>query len=355
MCSSGRARTWSRSKEVQKHVNTIRRTEGKIRKCRELGLQRENQWKEFQQQLKTSFMEQRSAYLKDREQNKHDEAQLEEQKRQAAHHLKALIIGGQSQSSQVVENMDTEADHQAWKDFLADSQLEEDYGEDNDPWLQAALHAASKDDTSGLTTYRQQVSAWLERQEPGPTATAAPATPVRRVTQTLPMTPRGKPGATARVVPPRVGHPIGAPNAATVDATQTGLSHEAAGSTYVTVEHNAVRDPYQTSPSAPQFGTPPTRTTYGKAGDRVSVKTATMMGKPGDKKTLRSLSPQSQAHAQQLEAKRIALTQQLGPLHAPPGQMFLVDDDKDEGQGSARSSGISPQRDGGVEDLTLME
>ena len=355
---SQRSQDLDQIKEVQKHVNTIRRIEMKIRKCRELGVQRENQWREFQQQLKASFMEQRAAYMKDREQHRQDEMQLEDQKKLAESQLKALINGSAHQQDSVSSSRDVDADDKAWRDFMEDSHVDADLGEEHDPWLQAALQAATTDGSTDLKAYHRQVSAWLDGKEeankPGGTAT----TPPRRMTQVPPMTPKNKPGAAARVIPPRELMLTGSVRPTHAAGALRGPVQcppvQGTEKTYSGEGPDAVQDPYQTSPeplAAPCFGTPLGRTTFGKAGDRVSVKLATMQGRHSDRGKVRSQSPQQLGHEQHLAA----LTQQLGQLNTVGGQAFLIDDDKDEGRGN-HGGGEHPERsDGSVEDLTMME
>ena len=142
-------------KEVQRHVNTIRKTEAKICRCKEQALQREQQWQEFQQQLKTSFMEQRTAFSKDKAQNRQEESQLFGQRQQAVDSLKVLVTGGtqrQARNTEAVETCEI---------------------------LQAALHNATVDSTAGLHAYRQQVGAWLNGQETLQPISGAPTTPTQ--------------------------------------------------------------------------------------------------------------------------------------------------------------------------------
>ena len=342
-------------KEVQRFVNTIRKTEGKIRKSRELCQQRETQWQEFQQQLKNAFMEQRTAYLKDREAQRQEEAALAEQKSQAVRQLKALVNGDERATRTRLEpHQASMEDLQAWQDLITAFSVDEVAEEDNDAWLQAALHAAASDSGPGL---RQQVNAWLERQSPAQQLTQGTVTPQRRTNQGLPLTPRDKPMATVRVTPAM---------AAAGDVPRGGIGHvepremleqSAKEDTYAGGGGQVAQDPYQLSPgapSAPTFGTPTGRTRFGKAGDRVPVKIATMQGKPGTRASSRGPSPTQQAHANQVESKRIALTKQLGPLLTPSHATVFINDDGDDGGGDPSGGGHSAEQSGG-DDLTLLE
>ena len=78
-------------------------------------------------------MEQRAAYMKDKEQHQQDEMQLEDQKKLAENQLKALINGSTSQQDSVMSSRDVEADDKAWRDFMEDSQADADLGEEHDP------------------------------------------------------------------------------------------------------------------------------------------------------------------------------------------------------------------------------
>ena len=184
-------------KEVQRLVNSIRRAEVKIRKNRETCHQKEVQWQEFQQQLKASFMEQRSAYLKEQEHHRQEEAQFEDQKRSAVEQLKKLVNGGASAGGGRVEHSATKEDAQAWLDFIADGKSDEEE-ELSDPWLHAALHEASTTGEAGVQAYKQQVNAWQDKQEATLPRQLSLSTPQKCPAQSLPMTPREKPASSTR-------------------------------------------------------------------------------------------------------------------------------------------------------------
>ena len=255
-------------KEVQRLVNSIRRAEVKIRKNRETCHQKEVQWQEFQQQLKVSFMEQRSAYLRDKEHHRQEEAQFEDQKRSSVEQLKRLVNGGASAGGGNVERSATKEDAQAWLDFIADSKSEEEE-ELSDPCLHAALHAASIAGEAGVQAYKQQVNAWLDKQEAMPQQLPSASTPQRRPAQSLPMTPQEKPASSTRLV------------ACHRDQQLPILEADGGGIVNLAMQ--------MSDGHVPTFGTPPHRTVFGKAGERISVKSATMHPKNLDKK-LRSPS-----------------------------------------------------------------
>ena len=298
-----------------------------------------------------AFMEQRAAYLKDREQSRVEEAQLQGQKKQAAEQLRELINGEHRPVVRTMEAMESSENVRAWQELISDAKMDEDAEAEGDPWLQAALHATAAGVTMDQSAYKQHVSAWLEKQCAEVSPTPGVTTPQRGVTQGLPMTPKGKPMATPRMPVANVG---GQGQAGSMGLGEPSPGVLTASSTYLGGAEPAVRDPYMMSPSAPVGHVTPARTTFGKAGDRMSVKAATMHTRGTDKRPSRSVSPSNAGHVHQVEAKRAALTQQLQVSGRIP--IILHDDGGDNSVVPlVVTTGVAAVQSGSFEDLTRLE
>ena len=229
---------------IQKLANTIRRADGKLRKCEEEGAATEAKWEEYQKELKRSFLQERKRRAERIAKVDAEQAELLQQKENAIAELQAVFLNPQEVHQQLTNEAPSEA-LQEWDELMRAP---------DDPWeaLPDLLAGALGSGQNLQETARQQLLGALGIPQPASSlAETAPRTPPNRGTRPAPTTPIMKKSESETAEPPST-------------ATTT---------TYSGMDGHVLRDPYQTSPSnnrAPQ----PTRSRSRSHanGPRVSLK-----------------------------------------------------------------------------------
>ena len=308
---------------IQKMINNVRKADARMRKCKELRSKREEQWSQYEEEIKKLFLSQKAEFRAETQRMDKEEHEAAKAKAAAVAQLKECINGdGQRTVPAPVQTVNAE-DNAAWDELMrttAPSPVKEPV----DAWLQEMLHATLLGGMGALTAdHKAKLNHWLEQ----PSGEAVPTTPKTSRTAAPPRTPTG--GVVAR--PARlVGGSVPSTTAAYLHGPDT----------------TAMCDPYQSSPGggtecisqgipkAPPLGAPaaktpspvPVRPKNGLVSPRTPVKQASKQPplKPLGRTSLAEVVESKRAAAQ--EALGINVTQ-IGP------QRFLINDDGDDGGG----------------------
>ena len=130
-------------KAMQKLLNTNRRLDGKIRRAFTDAETCEEQWREFQDQLRASFVEQRRKFQADSQKAQQEMLELQTQKQDLVAQIQNLVLskdtGKPKKKTQVLPLKEDISDISAWHELmeLAGMDAEEDQMH-VDPWRQPA-------------------------------------------------------------------------------------------------------------------------------------------------------------------------------------------------------------------------
>ena len=130
-------------RDMQKMLNTSRKLDGRIRTCLSETEKREEQWQEFQSQLRASFVEQRQLYLTDKKKAEKELEEIREQKTELVKRIEGLVANKDTcRKPQPVQVTPTQEDITAWHDLMAPTPLRDGGDVEDDLALQQALQAA---------------------------------------------------------------------------------------------------------------------------------------------------------------------------------------------------------------------
>ena len=239
-----RSDTSDLTKFVQKLVNVIRRSDGKLRKCEKDQVEAEAQWQEYQKGLQRAFMKERQRYKDKVQQMKTEQDEHTKMKDNAIRELRGLIEHPERALTNVIPEAEDVAMDE-WRDLITTPV---------DPWEDLPrLMADAAHGGAGLQdAARKQLMGALGVE---PSGERVERTPPRRPQQPPPMTP--------------------------ANADKRALKEHGAGdgdeATYAGGLTPAAQDPYLTSPSTSGAPLPSmrTRSRSHTQGPRVSIKAHT--------------------------------------------------------------------------------
>ena len=239
-----RSDTSDLTKFVQKLVNVIRRSDGKLRKCEKDQVEAEAQWQEYQKGLQRAFMKERQRYKDKVQQMKKEQDEHTKMKDNAIRELRGLIEHPERALTNVIPEAEDVAMDE-WRDLITTPV---------DPWEDLPrLMADAAHGGAGLQdAARKQLMGALGVE---PSGERVERTPPRRPQQPPPMTP--------------------------ANADKRALKEHGAGdgdeATYAGGLTPAAQDPYLTSPSTSGAPLPSmrTRSRSHTQGPRVSIKAHT--------------------------------------------------------------------------------
>ena len=226
---------------VQKLVNTLRRSDGKLRRCEMDKDEAQAKWDEYQKHLKQSFIQERQRYREKLDKVQAEQEEYIKAKNGALQELQE-IIADPTQLTRPRRALGSEAASAEWEELMAAT---------SDPWadLPDLLAGAATSGRELQAAARQQLLGALNMAKE---KTEVAHTPPRRPHQPPPMSP-----------PPT--------ERTTVQEDDRGGE----SGTYSGAVRPAGSDPYQTSPSTSRAPMPTirSRSRSHNAGPRVPVKT----------------------------------------------------------------------------------
>ena len=230
---------------VQKLVNTLRRSDGKLRRCETDREEAQAKWEEYQRSLKQSFLQERQRYHEKLSKVQAEQDEFLKLKDGALRELQEIVANpAQLNRPQRATEQDSAATAE-WDELMAES---------DDPW------AALPDLLVGAATGGRELQAAARQQLMGALSQARDKAGLTR-------TPPRKPHQPPPISPPPTERTTTAPS-----ATEAG---QGMAGTYSGGTPSAVSDLYQTSPSTSRAPMPTirSRSRSHTGGPRVSVKT----------------------------------------------------------------------------------
>ena len=347
--------TQTHLKNVQKLINAIRKTDGRLRKNKELQAQREAQWTSYEAEVRSQFAQQRRQYMEDCNNSRKELNDIMAQKAAAVQQLQSCLSGPSTDADPKPMHVDL-AEQQYWETMIAgptqaqdDSEIQQILQQATaagprtlDPsdvervqrWLNqhkevSGVHSTVQDpcavySVQDLELQRALASSLVSRQnEP-------PVTP-QRAPHAFPRTPSVMQHAGASTqVPPAVSsrlRPFPPPMQATSSASQAVVTQ---GLPSPPTFGGTVNDPYLFVGSPAELPAPthtqspaslPPRQHH---KTRVSVKETARPAGP-----IHTMAP-NVGREEQVNAKRAALTEATFPQPQCAQKFVLHDDDDDE-------------------------
>ena len=294
---------------IQKLANTIRRAEGRLRKCEEERLATEAKWEESQKELKRSFLQERQRRADKLTKISAEQAELLQQKEEAITELQEIFLKPQDAQQKIAGRVPTEA-LQEWEELMRVPE---------DPWtaLPNLLAGALDGGTSLKQSARQQLlgAIGLARATTA-SGEAAPRTPPSRAARPAEETPPARTRKDEHGLAP-----------------EPPLQTEAA--TYSGTDGQAINDPYQASPSTNRAAMPTrSRSRSQMTAPRLSVKTHT-------KGPVQTIQPGK--IATKLDEKRAAALAEVARHQAMDTEIEEIEDDENEPVSTLLGARMAPE------------
>ena len=259
-------------KQIQKYINSIRKSEARGRKILELRTTREQQWKAFQEELQKTFADQKKKYKMDVQKLDADLKEAQKQKEEATFTLKQYVGSGRSTATPATPTLIDKEDMEEWAALTADPTPTQQSIE-VDPWMQDMFQHTALGGGGITMEERSKLSAWLDRQD------AVLTTPTRPTTGGTPRTPMSKAPSTGGPLALRPfkskalgigGQGNGGPAvAAPVGHVAAPVSGQMAA--VYAAGHGATSDPYMRSPACNAPSTAGIGPEAQASGDRVGT------------------------------------------------------------------------------------